>query len=101
MEETKEAVAFSINVVRGPTWHTGELTGIAMLKRSAAVYKERLEAGEDREPCELTFNFVDGHIVKLEGKNTQYYHGARAYFDGTYFKVAKLDKPIDLEAAQD
>jgi hypothetical protein len=39
--------------------------------------------------------------VKLEGKNTEYYHGTRAYFVGTYFKVAKLDKPVDLKAAQD
>jgi uncharacterized protein YecT (DUF1311 family) len=101
LEETKEGVAFSINVVRGPTSHTGGLTGMAMPKGGAAFYKEQLEAGEDRKPCELTFNFVDGHIVKLEGKNTEYYHGARAYFVGTYFKVAKLDKPIDLKAAQD
>jgi uncharacterized protein YecT (DUF1311 family) len=101
LEETKEGVAFSINVVRGPTSHTGGLAGIATLKRGAAVYKEQLEAGEDRKPCELTFNFVEGQIVKLEGKNTEYYHGARAYFVGTYFKVAKLDQPIDLKTGQD
>lgn len=101
LEETKEGVAFSINVVRGPTSHTGGLTGMAMLKGGAAVYQEQLETGEDRRPCELTFNLVDGHIVELEGKNTEYYHGARAYFVGTYFKVAKLDKPIDLKAGQD
>jgi uncharacterized protein YecT (DUF1311 family) len=101
LEATKDGVVFSISVVRGPTSHTGGLTGIATLKRDAAVYKEQVEAGEDRKPCELTFNFVEGHIVKLEGKNTEYYHGARAYFVGTYFKVAKLDKPIDLKAEQD
>jgi len=101
LEQTKEGVAFSINVVRSPTSHTGGLTGMAMLKRGAAVYKEQLEAGEDLKPCELTFNLVDGHIVKLAGKNTEYYHSARAYFVGTCCKVAKLDKPIDLKATQD
>ena|ERR1700686_2111920 len=101
LEETAEGVVFSINVVRGPTTHTGGLTGVATRKGSGAVYKEKIEPPEDRKPCEVTFAFVDGHIVKLTGKNTEYFHGARAYFDGTYFKVAKLDKPIDLNAPED
>lgn len=101
LEETPQGVVFSINVVRGPTTHTGGLTGVAALKGSVAVYKEKVEPAEDRKSCELTFAFSDGHIVKVTGKNTEYYHGARAYFDGTYFKVAKLDKPIDLNAVED
>ena len=101
LEETKQGIVFSINVVRGPTTHTGGLTGVAALKGSVAVYREKVEAGEDRKPCELTFAFSDGHLVKVTGKNTEYYHGARAYFDGTYFKVAKLEKPIDLNAVED
>lgn len=60
-----------------------------------------MEPGEDREPCELTFTFSKGHIVKIEGKNTEYYHGARAYFTGTYFKIGKLEKPIDLNAVEE
>lgn len=101
LEETPKGIAFLINVVRGPTSHTGGLTGIATRKRNAAVYKEEVEAGDDREPCELTFAFIGGHIVKLEGKNTEHHHGARAYFVGTYFKVAKLDNPIELESGDD
>lgn len=101
LEETPKGVAFSIDVVRGPTSHTGGLSGVATRKRNVAVYKEQIEAGEEREPCELTFTFIDGHIVKLDGKNTEHHHGARAYFVGTYFKVAKLDKPIDLESGND
>jgi|GEM_PF-591903 len=101
LEEIPKGVAFSIDVVRGPTLHTGDLIGVATLKRNAAVYKEQVEAGEDRQPCELTFTLIDGHIVKLEGKNTEHHHGARAYFVGTYFKVEKLDQPIDLESSDD
>lgn len=101
LEETAQGIVFSINVVRGPTTHTGGLTGVATRKGNSAVYKEKVEPPEERKPCELAFAFVDGHIVKLTGKNTEYYHGARAYFDGTYFKVAKLDKPIDLNAPVD
>jgi uncharacterized protein YecT (DUF1311 family) len=101
LEETKEGVVFAIEVVRGPTSHSGGLIGKATLTRSTAVYHEQVEAGEDRQPCELTFHFTDGHIVKLEGKNTEHYHGARAYFDGNYFKVGKLDQPIDLNLTGD
>jgi uncharacterized protein YecT (DUF1311 family) len=101
LEETAEGIVFSIIVVRGPTTHTGGLTGVAARKGGGAVYKEKIEPPEDRKPTELAFAFVDGHIVKLTGKNTEYYHGARAYFDGTYFKVAKLEKSIDLSAPVD
>jgi hypothetical protein len=87
--------------VRGPTLHTGGLTGVAARKGQVAIYKEEVEPADDRKPCELTFAFSDGHIVKVTGKNTGYYHGARAYLDGTYFKVAKLEKPIDLNAVED
>ncbi|MEY2563728.1 MAG: hypothetical protein QOH88_1921 [Verrucomicrobiota bacterium] len=101
LEERKEGVAFQINVVRGPTSHTGGLSGVATLKGDTAAYKEVVEPGEDRAPCELTFTFSKGHVVKLDGKNTDYYHGMRAYFVGTYFKVGKLEKPIDLNAKPD
>jgi uncharacterized protein YecT (DUF1311 family) len=101
LEETEQGIVFSINVVRGPTTHTGGLAGVAALKGSIAAYQEKVEPAEDRKPCELTFAFSDGHIVKVTGKNTEYYHGARAYFEGTYFKVAKLEKPIDLNAVED
>jgi uncharacterized protein YecT (DUF1311 family) len=101
LEETAQGLVFSINVVRGPTAHTGGLSGVATLKGHAATYKEKVGAAEDRKPCELTFAFSHGHVVKVTGKNTSYHHGARAYFDGTYFKVAKLAKPIDLNAVED
>jgi uncharacterized protein YecT (DUF1311 family) len=101
LEETKDGVAFQINVVRGPTSHTGGLSGVATLQGDRAAYKEVVEAGEDRAPCELTFTFSKGHVVQLDGKNTDYYHGMRAYFVGTYFKIGKLEKPIDLNAKPD
>jgi uncharacterized protein YecT (DUF1311 family) len=101
LEETAQGLVFSINVVRGPTTHTGGLSGVATLQGRVATYKEKVGPADDRKPCELTFAFSDGHIAKVTGKNTGYYHGARADFDGTYFKVAKLEKPIDLNAVDD
>lgn len=85
-EKGGDAVDFSISVIRGPSYHTGELSGTARRKSSRMFYKEEVVPGEDREPAELTFTFMDGHIIKIEGKNTGHHHGARAYFDGTYYK---------------
>jgi uncharacterized protein YecT (DUF1311 family) len=101
LEERADGLAFEIDVVRGPTLHTGGLAGLATLKGDTALYQEQLEPGEDREPCEMTFSFSNGHRVIVEGKNTEHHHGARAYFVGMYFKTAKLDKPIDLNAPED
>ena len=101
LEERADFVAFQINVVRGPTSHTGGLVGLAVLRDGTAVFKEIVEAGEDRGPCELTFSFSKGRLVRVDGKNTDHYHGARAYFTGTYFKVAMIKGPIDLSSPQD
>ena len=89
-EKEGDAVDFSISVVRGPTYHTGELSGTARRKGAKLFYKEEVEPDEDREPAELTFTSTDGHIIKIDGKNTGHHHGARAYFDGTYYKSHPL-----------
>lgn len=79
--------AFEINVVRGPTAHLGELAGIAEIAGETATFVDtNEEAFIDGNPCRLTFAFENGWIV-VTGENTQYYHGARAYFDGTYERV--------------
>lgn len=33
---------------------------------------------------------TDGGKLKIAGAKTQYYHGARAYFDGEYVKTGTL-----------
>lgn len=97
LEQTKEGLKFTVEVVRGPTSHEGSLAGVAKLQGDKATYKERVEKGEDRAPAELFFSFREGHIVEVTGKNTSYHHGARASFDGEYYKAGKLEKPIDVE----
>ena len=89
-EKEGDTVEFSISVIRGPSYHTGELSGTARRKGTKLSYKEKVEPGDDREPAELSFTFTDGHIIKIEGKNTGHHHGARAYFDGTYYKSGSL-----------
>ena len=79
--------AFEITVVRGPTAHLGELSGVAQVAGETATFVDtNEEAFIDGNPCRLTFTF-DGRWIEVKGENTQYYHGARASFDGTYEKV--------------
>ena len=40
--------------------------------------------------AKLRFKFNANRSLTLESEGAEYYHGARAYFDGRYFKVAPL-----------
>ena len=87
LDETAKGITFSLMVVRGHAAHTGEISGVATRHGDRAIYKEAVPAGESRPACEITFTFIDGHIVKIESKNADYYQGAGAYFDGLYYKT--------------
>lgn len=89
LEERNDGFEFDLSVVRGPTFHTGDLSGTARRSGSRFSYKEEVEAGEDRKPAELTFTLFAGHIIEVKARNTSHHHGARAYFDGTYYKTRK------------
>jgi len=43
----------------------------------------------------LTFRREGGRL-EVFGENTEYFHGARAYFEGTYIRLRQL-KAEDLE----
>ncbi|MCB1178520.1 MAG: DUF1311 domain-containing protein [Leptospiraceae bacterium] len=79
-----EAHELKINVVRGPTFHLGEISGIVEFKKE----KFTAQLGEeDNDPCFLTIETSVKIIDIKEGKGCNLYHGAKAYFDGKYFKV--------------
>lgn len=40
---------------------------------------------------EKYYQHADGHAFSLSGENIMNYHGARAYFDGEYFKQGELE----------
>lgn len=98
LEETDAGLVFHMSVVRGPTYHVGEITEVAKIKAGSAVFKHKPEP--EQEAAEITFTFPSGHQVQVDGKNTSYYHGARAYFDGLYFKKGDLEKPIERNPEQ-
>ncbi|HYF35175.1 MAG TPA: lysozyme inhibitor LprI family protein [Prosthecobacter sp.] len=82
---------FSLTAVRGPTSHTGELSGIAKWNRPLGWFSDlATEPGKDGGETNLAF-VLRGQALEIIGANTGFYHGARAYFDGRYIKIAHLD----------
>ncbi len=86
--EGGDMLDFHFLVVRGPTAHTGEISGVAPFSgpTTAEFVDSDPEAFWEGNPAKLHFDFNE-HIVTVEGENTAYYHGARAYFDGVYFRL--------------
>lgn len=81
---------FHIDVVRGPTYHLGFVRGEAAKDGEGANFEEwREEYIFDGKAAKISFK-REGSKVIIEGENTGAYHGARAYFDGEYFKVTDL-----------
>ncbi|MFT5467251.1 MAG: hypothetical protein ACI8UO_002355 [Verrucomicrobiales bacterium] len=88
--ERSDDWVFFIDVVRGPTFHLGFLRGEAQIEDESAHFKEwREDYIFDGKIPEISLK-REGQRVVIEGENTGAYHGARAYFDGEYFKVTDL-----------
>lgn len=86
-------VQFRVSVVRGPTSHLGHLTGVAAVNKSLARFSDATTAEQSKleQFGETRLDFLlSGRRLELSASNTQYYHGARGYFDGVYYRVASL-----------
>lgn len=83
-------IYFVMECVRGPTSHLGGLAGQAAWNRTIGWFSNK--GREDGGEGETNVSFVlKGSQLEVTGANTAPYHGVRAYFDGTYVKVAPLD----------
>ena len=80
----RRAFRFRLDVVRGPTAHTGEIEGTATLAGARATFASG--PASDGKPCVLRFE-IEGNRIAVRGQNTSDFHGARASFDGVYFKM--------------
>lgn len=78
-----EFLAFKIYVVCA-NGHQGEVSGLAKIEGDKAYYDNGLE--DDWEVCKLTFDLSKEDEISVEEIRCQAYHGARAYFDGTFYK---------------
>lgn len=97
--QEKDRLLFVIEVVRGPTFHTGSLAGVATWNDPLGWFSDK---GRDKEkPEETNVAFIRrGFVLELIGANTSYYHGARAYFDGEYCKTGDLDAKAKAEVTK-
>lgn len=96
LEKDSKGVKFRLNVVRGPTSHTGDVSGRVVLRNGIGIYRDPQPA-EGENAAEITFHILDDRRVEIKARNDSYLHGARAYFDGIYFKSAPLTESIELE----
>lgn len=81
---------FALSVVRGPSFHMGGINGPFRLNGRTGFFETKPEGAE--RPTWLIFREPfdkEGRIV-VEGENTSYFHGARAYFSGTYVWMGEL-----------
>ena len=97
--QEKERLLFEISVVRGPTYHTGSLAGVATWHAPLGWFSDKGRDKEKTEESNLVF-VSRGTVLEIIGANTSYYHGARAYFDGDYCKVGKLDEKRKADVAK-
>lgn len=75
---------FAFEVVRGPTYHLGQIAGQAKWLGNTARFAITAE-GADEETW-ITFLKENGRL-KVIAENASYFLGARAYFDGTYLRT--------------
>jgi uncharacterized protein YecT (DUF1311 family) len=96
LESGNHETKFRLSVVRGPTLHTGDVSGRVLLKNGIGVYRDP-DPPKDEPPAEISFHILDDRRVEIKAHNDGYLHGARAYFDGVYFKSGPLTESITLE----
>ena len=88
--EQKEKLFFVFRVVRGSSLHVGVIAGAAQWNTSIGWFSDKGREADKPDETNIAFVERDGHLEVI-GANTSYYHGARAYFDGKYYKIAPLE----------
>lgn len=88
--ERKEKLFFVFHVVRGRGLHIGVIAGAAQWNTSIGWFSDKGREADKTDETNIVFIEKEGHL-EVTGANTSYYHGARAYFDGAYYKIAPLE----------
>jgi uncharacterized protein YecT (DUF1311 family) len=97
--ERKEKLLFVFHVVRGPSAHVGVVAGTAHWNTSIGWFSDK--GREADKPEETNIAFIEKErYLEVVGANTSYYHGARAYFDGSYYKIAPLDEKAEASVVK-
>jgi uncharacterized protein YecT (DUF1311 family) len=97
--EQKEKLLFVFHVVRGPSVHVGVVAGTAHWNTSIGWFSDKGREADKPEETNIAFIEKERHL-EVAGANTNYYHGARAYFDGNYYKIAPLDEKAEANVVK-
>ena len=91
MVERREAqkLFFVFHVVRGRGLHIGVIAGAAHWNSPLGWFSDKGREADKPEETNIAFVEKERHL-EVSGANTSYYHGAHAYFDGSYYKIAPL-----------
>jgi len=81
---------FVFHVVRGRGLHIGVVAGAAHWNSPLGWFSDKGREADKPEETNIAFVEKERHL-EVTGANTSHYHGARAYFDGAYYKIAPLD----------
>lgn len=93
--ENGHQLHFMIEVVRGPTVHLGSIAGVAAWNERIGWFSDK--GREEGKEDETNLSFIHrNNRLEVIGANTMWYHGARAYFDGRYTRVADLSAEEQL-----
>lgn len=98
--QEEDRLFFEIEVVRGPTFHSGSIAGVAKWNSPLGWFSDKGREKEKTEESNLAF-VSRGAVLEIIGAETSYYHGARAYFDGEYCKVSKLEEKRKAQIVQE
>jgi len=84
-----DRLAFSVQVVRGPTAHIGRVDGAVDLNGNRGVFRADYELGGEKRSCRLIFELREAkRVVHVSEQNScEYFRGARAFFDGDYRRI--------------
>lgn len=86
---------FLIEVVRGPTVHTGAIAGLARWNQPIGWFSDK--GREDDKDDETNLSFIlRNNQLEIVGATTEWYHGLRAYFDGRYVRIRDLTSDQQL-----
>ncbi|MDZ4286639.1 MAG: lysozyme inhibitor LprI family protein, partial [Prosthecobacter sp.] len=88
--ELEGQLFFNLSVVRGPTSHGGDLSGVAQWNQTIGWFSDKGLEPDKKDVTNLAF-ILRGKMLEIIGANNSHYNGMRAYFDGRYAKVGTLD----------
>lgn len=77
---------FRLEVVRGPTYHVGEVEGTVHWQGQKGVFVQTQECGGTTPCCRLMF-VQKPTLLALEEDHCEALRGVRAYFAGDYYKI--------------